>query len=144
MPISLDVGRQRELKWLDMFSHWDKWLSRRFQKVSKHQCQISLYHRERPWLVCLVCLLLYLCTTVTNHVFILLKVKLRCRKGIPSSLRARAWQLLSNSKELLDQNVGKFEVLPSAFLGCRTEGRGLSWERKMSILPGSGLGGPLS
>ncbi|KAJ7314095.1 hypothetical protein JRQ81_006030 [Phrynocephalus forsythii] len=68
--ISVDVARQRELKWLDMFSHWDKWLSRRFQKV-----------------------------------------KLRCRKGIPSSLRAKAWQLLSNSKELLDQNPGKFEDL---------------------------------
>ncbi|XP_070800480.1 TBC1 domain family member 10B [Pituophis catenifer annectens] len=68
--IPVDVARQRELKWLDMFSHWDKWLSRRFQKV-----------------------------------------KLRCRKGIPSSLRAKAWQLLSNSKELLDQNRGKFEDL---------------------------------
>ncbi|XP_050812652.1 LOW QUALITY PROTEIN: TBC1 domain family member 10B [Gopherus flavomarginatus] len=68
--IPVDVARQRELKWLDMFSHWDKWLSRRFQKV-----------------------------------------KLRCRKGIPSSLRAKAWQLLSNSKELLDQNPGKFEEL---------------------------------
>ena len=40
------------------------------------------------------------------------QVKLRCRKGIPSSLRAKAWQLLSNSKELLDSNPGKFEVLP--------------------------------
>uniref|UniRef100_A0A8D0DKE6 TBC1 domain family member 10B n=1 Tax=Salvator merianae TaxID=96440 RepID=A0A8D0DKE6_SALMN len=68
--IPVDVARQRELKWLDMFCHWDKWLSRRFQKV-----------------------------------------KLRCRKGIPSSLRAKAWQLLSNSKELLDQNPGKFEEL---------------------------------
>ncbi|XP_042327574.1 TBC1 domain family member 10B [Sceloporus undulatus] len=68
--IPVDVARQRELKWLDMFSHWDKWLSRRFQKV-----------------------------------------KLRCRKGIPSSLRAKAWQLLSNSKDLLDQNPGKFEEL---------------------------------
>ncbi|CAM4580719.1 unnamed protein product [Caretta caretta] len=68
--IPVDVARQRELKWLDMFSHWDKWLSRRFQKV-----------------------------------------KLRCRKGIPSSLRAKAWQLLSNSKELLDQNPNKFEEL---------------------------------
>lgn len=36
---------------------------------------------------------------------------MRCRKGIPSSLRAKAWQLLSNSKELLDANPGKFEVL---------------------------------
>ncbi|XP_074063935.1 LOW QUALITY PROTEIN: TBC1 domain family member 10B [Macrotis lagotis] len=71
--IPVDVARQRELKWLDMFSNWDKWLSRRFQKV-----------------------------------------KLRCRKGIPSSLRAKAWQFLSNSKELLDQNPGKFEELERA------------------------------
>ncbi|KAL0993289.1 hypothetical protein UPYG_G00105730 [Umbra pygmaea] len=68
--IRVDVARQRELKWLDMFNNWDKWVSRRFQKV-----------------------------------------KLRCRKGIPSSLRAKAWQLLSNSQELLDSNNGKFEEL---------------------------------
>nr|XP_033801634.1 TBC1 domain family member 10B-like [Geotrypetes seraphini] len=68
--LTVDISRQRELKWLDMFSHWEKWLTRRFQKV-----------------------------------------KLRCRKGIPSSLRAKAWQLLSNSKELLEKNPGKFEEL---------------------------------
>ncbi|XP_067883724.1 TBC1 domain family member 10B-like isoform X1 [Heterodontus francisci] len=39
------------------------------------------------------------------------KVKLRCRKGIPSSLRARAWQQLSQSKQLMEQNLGKFEEL---------------------------------
>ncbi|XP_035253987.1 TBC1 domain family member 10A-like [Anguilla anguilla] len=66
----VDVARQREMKWLEMFNNWDKWVSRRFQKV-----------------------------------------KLRCRKGIPSSLRARAWQLLSNSIELLESNQGKFEEL---------------------------------
>ncbi|XP_028913947.1 TBC1 domain family member 10B [Ornithorhynchus anatinus] len=71
--IPVDVARQRELKWLEMFCNWDKWLSRRFQKV-----------------------------------------KLRCRKGIPSSLRAKAWQLLSNSQELLEQNLGKFEELERA------------------------------
>lgn len=37
-------------------------------------------------------------------------MKLRCRKGVPSSLRAKAWQLLSNSQELLEANPGKFEV----------------------------------
>ncbi|XP_069044149.1 TBC1 domain family member 10B [Lepisosteus oculatus] len=66
----VEVARQREMKWLDMFNNWDKWVSRRFQKV-----------------------------------------KLRCRKGIPSSLRAKAWQFLSNSKEVMDQNPGKFEAL---------------------------------
>uniref|UniRef100_A0A8C9ZQ22 TBC1 domain family, member 10b n=1 Tax=Sander lucioperca TaxID=283035 RepID=A0A8C9ZQ22_SANLU len=68
--VRVDVARQREVKWLDMFHNWDKWIKHRFQKV-----------------------------------------KLRCRKGIPSSLRAKAWQLLSNSQELLDANPGKFEEL---------------------------------
>uniref|UniRef100_A0A8C6WMP0 TBC1 domain family, member 10b n=1 Tax=Neogobius melanostomus TaxID=47308 RepID=A0A8C6WMP0_9GOBI len=66
----MEVSRQREMKWLDMFNHWDKWVKHRFQKV-----------------------------------------KLRCRKGVPSSLRARAWQLLSNSHDLLQANPGKFEEL---------------------------------
>lgn len=68
--VRVEVSRQREIKWLDMFNHWDKWVKQRFQKV-----------------------------------------KMRCRKGIPSSLRARAWQLLSNSHELLQANPGKFEEL---------------------------------
>ncbi|XP_061701724.1 TBC1 domain family member 10A-like isoform X2 [Syngnathoides biaculeatus] len=68
--VRVEVSRQREMKWLDMFNNWDKWVKHRFQKV-----------------------------------------KLRCRKGIPSSLRSKAWQLLSNSQELLDANAGKFEEL---------------------------------
>lgn len=31
--VPVDVARQRELKWLEMFNSWDKWLLRRFQKV---------------------------------------------------------------------------------------------------------------
>ncbi|XP_036944742.1 TBC1 domain family member 10A-like [Acanthopagrus latus] len=68
--LRVEVARQREVKWLDMFHNWDKWVKHRFQKV-----------------------------------------KLRCRKGIPSSLRAKAWQMLSNSQELLEANPGKFEEL---------------------------------
>ncbi|XP_024127767.1 TBC1 domain family member 10A [Oryzias melastigma] len=68
--VRVEVARQREMKWLEMFAHWEKWVKHRFQKV-----------------------------------------KLRCRKGIPSSLRAKAWQLLSNSEELLHANPGKFEEL---------------------------------
>ncbi|KAI7803329.1 TBC1 domain family member 10A-like [Triplophysa rosa] len=68
--IRVAVARQREMKWLDMFRNWDKWISRRFQKV-----------------------------------------KIRCRKGVPSSLRSKAWQLLSNSQELFESNPGKFEEL---------------------------------
>ncbi|XP_056256972.1 TBC1 domain family member 10A-like [Seriola aureovittata] len=68
--VRVEVARQREMKWIDMFNNWDKWVKHRFQKV-----------------------------------------KLRCRKGIPSSLRAKAWQLLSNSQDLLEANRGKFEEL---------------------------------
>nr|XP_057904404.1 TBC1 domain family member 10A-like [Doryrhamphus excisus] len=68
--VRVEVSRQREMKWLEMFNNWDKWVKHRFQKV-----------------------------------------KMRCRKGIPSSLRAKAWQLLSNSQELLEANSGKFEEL---------------------------------
>ncbi|XP_072921770.1 TBC1 domain family member 10A [Hemitrygon akajei] len=39
------------------------------------------------------------------------KVKLRCQKGIPPSLRGRAWQYLSGSKVKMEQNHGKFDVI---------------------------------
>lgn len=29
----VEVARQREVKWLDMFRNWDKWVKQRFQKV---------------------------------------------------------------------------------------------------------------
>lgn len=29
-----EVLRQREVKWLDMLNHWDKWMMKRFDKVS--------------------------------------------------------------------------------------------------------------
>ncbi|XP_027433592.1 carabin isoform X2 [Zalophus californianus] len=48
-----DLIRQREMKWVEMTSHWEKTMSRRYKKV-----------------------------------------KMQCRKGIPSALRARCWPLL--------------------------------------------------
>ena len=38
------------------------------------------------------------------------KVKERCRKGIPQSVRSRAWQYLCGSKFLMENNKGRFEV----------------------------------
>ncbi|XP_060166780.1 TBC1 domain family member 10A isoform X3 [Globicephala melas] len=37
------------------------------------------------------------------------KIRLRCQKGIPPSLRGRAWQYLSGGKVKLQQNPGKFD-----------------------------------
>lgn len=31
--IAIDKLRQRELKWLEMFDDWEKWMSKRFKKV---------------------------------------------------------------------------------------------------------------
>ncbi|RXN37102.1 TBC1 domain family member 10A-like protein [Labeo rohita] len=39
------------------------------------------------------------------------KVKLRCQKGIPPSLRSRAWLYLSGGKVKKEQNLGKFQEL---------------------------------
>lgn len=39
-----------------------------------------------------------------------LKVKLRCQKGIPPSLRGRAWLYLSGGKVKREQNLGRFQV----------------------------------
>ncbi|XP_071094211.1 TBC1 domain family member 10B-like [Haliotis cracherodii] len=63
-----EILRKREIKWLDMFENWEKWMSKRFKKV-----------------------------------------KDRCRKGIPASVRPRAWQFLCGSKFVMDHNKGRFE-----------------------------------
>ncbi|XP_076845210.1 TBC1 domain family member 10A [Brachyhypopomus gauderio] len=65
-----EVLRQREVKWLDMLSHWDKWINKRFNKV-----------------------------------------RLRCQKGIPPSLRGRAWLYLSGGKVKRERNSEKFKEL---------------------------------
>ncbi|XP_051525949.1 TBC1 domain family member 10A-like isoform X1 [Myxocyprinus asiaticus] len=70
--VPLEVLRHREVKWLDMLNHWDRWISKRFKKV-----------------------------------------RLRCQKGIPPSLRGRAWLYLSGGKVKREQNPGKFEELES-------------------------------
>lgn len=67
-----EVLRQREVKWLDMLSHWDKWMAKRHSKV-----------------------------------------RLRCQKGIPPSLRGRAWLYLSGGKVKREQNLQKFQDLDS-------------------------------
>lgn len=72
------------------------------------------------------------------------QVKLRCRKGIPSSLRARAWQLLSDSKALLDRNPGLFQVRkkrergPGAWPGVAPpqEGNALPRPQELERQPG--------
>ncbi|MEQ2228192.1 hypothetical protein ILYODFUR_006413 [Ilyodon furcidens] len=68
--VPIGVLRQREAKWLEMLNSWDKWMSK------KHN-----------------------------------KVKERCQKGIPPSLRGRAWLYLTGAKVKREQNKGRFEEL---------------------------------
>lgn len=31
--VAVDVFRHRELKWVEMFQNWDKWITKKFPKV---------------------------------------------------------------------------------------------------------------
>uniref|UniRef100_A0A8D1S1C8 TBC1 domain family member 10C n=1 Tax=Sus scrofa TaxID=9823 RepID=A0A8D1S1C8_PIG len=64
-----DLIRQREMKWVEMTSHWEKTMSRRYKKI-----------------------------------------KMQCRKGIPSALRARCWPLLCGAHVCQKNNPGTYQV----------------------------------
>ncbi|XP_037693935.1 carabin isoform X3 [Choloepus didactylus] len=68
-----DLIRQREMKWVEMTSHWEKTMSRRYKKV-----------------------------------------KMQCRKGIPSALRARCWPLLCGAHVCQKNSPGTYQELASA------------------------------
>uniref|UniRef100_A0A4X1T5R0 Rab-GAP TBC domain-containing protein n=1 Tax=Sus scrofa TaxID=9823 RepID=A0A4X1T5R0_PIG len=68
-----DLIRQREMKWVEMTSHWEKTMSRRYKKI-----------------------------------------KMQCRKGIPSALRARCWPLLCGAHVCQKNNPGTYQKLAEA------------------------------
>ncbi|XP_046301051.1 carabin isoform X3 [Marmota monax] len=68
-----DLIRQREMKWVEMTSHWEKTMSRRYKKV-----------------------------------------KMQCRKGIPSALRARCWPLLCGAQVCQKNSPGTYQELAEA------------------------------
>ncbi|XP_071077483.1 carabin isoform X2 [Desmodus rotundus] len=70
---SVDLIRQREMKWVEMTSHWEKTMSRRYKKV-----------------------------------------KMQCRKGIPSALRARCWPLLCGAHVCQKNSPGTYQELAEA------------------------------
>ena len=99
--LSYDIIRRRELKWIDMFENWEKWMSKRFKKV------MLLLILPKTILIITRCSVKHVISWLS-----IVQVKERCRKGIPSSLRGRAWQYLTGSKFLMEQhgNKGRFEV----------------------------------
>ncbi|XP_045414307.1 carabin isoform X2 [Lemur catta] len=68
-----DLIRQREMKWVEMTSHWEKTMSRRYKKI-----------------------------------------KMQCRKGIPSALRARCWPLLCGAHVCQKNSPGTYQRLAEA------------------------------
>ncbi|XP_066893801.1 carabin isoform X2 [Kogia breviceps] len=68
-----DLIRQREMKWVEMTSRWEKTMSRRYKKV-----------------------------------------KMQCRKGIPSALRARCWPLLCGAHVCQENSHGTYQELAEA------------------------------
>ncbi|CAM5119167.1 unnamed protein product [Eretmochelys imbricata] len=66
----VELVRHRENRWLEMTSHWEKAMARRYKKV-----------------------------------------KVLCRKGIPSSMRARCWPLLCGGQASMTRNQGKYKEL---------------------------------
>jgi hypothetical protein len=60
--------RRRELKWLHMLDHWDRYMLNQYKKVRQ-----------------------------------------RCRKGIPASIRPRAWQHLCGAKYRMIREPEAFE-----------------------------------
>ena len=67
------ILRRRELKWLDMLKHWDKYMIEQYKKVRQ-----------------------------------------RCRKGIPTSIRPRAWFHLCGAKYRMAREPGAFKRLSEA------------------------------
>ncbi|XP_076310678.1 TBC1 domain family member 10A-like isoform X1 [Tachypleus tridentatus] len=65
--VSVEILRKRELKWLEMFENWERFMTKKYKKVRN-----------------------------------------RCRKGIPPSLRAKAWQNLCGASHLLEAYKYKF------------------------------------
>uniref|UniRef100_A0A8C4LAL4 TBC1 domain family member 10C n=1 Tax=Equus asinus asinus TaxID=83772 RepID=A0A8C4LAL4_EQUAS len=96
-----DLIRQREMKWVEMTSHWEKTMSRRYKKV-----------------------------------------KMQCRKGIPSALRARCWPLLCGAHVCQKNSPGTYqgaEAWADAARGWEGMPRGLApngvfWHRQQGLL----------
>ncbi len=72
-----ELQRRREAKWLDMLDHWDEFMLRNYKKVKS---------------------ILNYCIRTNVKIRFDNQVRERCRKGLPSSVRARAWLHLCGAK----------------------------------------------
>ena len=73
--------RRREVKWLEMLTQWDAYMLRNYRKVTIITMVITMVIRK-----------------MIKVMMIKQQVRERCRKGIPPSIRARAWLHLCGAK----------------------------------------------
>lgn len=122
--VPIEVLRQREAKWLEMLNSWDKWMAKKHKKVCLGNCQLGpdcstvdywITLLERTLVVGYSDSVLAMspetgaASQITVHV-LKKQVKERCQKGIPPSLRGRAWLYLTGGKVKREQNAGKYQV----------------------------------
>lgn len=90
-PLSKAQIIAREKKWLYMIDNWSLYMSKNYKKVMK--LIVNLYFKIK-----LIC-------------FLILQIRDRCRKGIPKSIRPRAWFFLSGAYLLKKKNPNLYKEL---------------------------------
>lgn len=131
-----DLIRQREMKWVEMTSHWEKTMSRRYKKVRgawPHPALAKfappMSHYLLPFLPTPPPLQSGPCPIISRVRCLPTRageagpvglmgptpwphpqVKMQCRKGIPSALRARCWPLLCGAHVCQKNSPGTYQV----------------------------------
>ena len=159
-----DLIRQREMKWVEMTSHWEKTMSRRYKKVRGewphtgplglpplYLAKFSLLCPEPPGFTpCSSPRLLpdgRLCLRPAEsgrgiwhnwpngvpwpHP----QVKIQCRKGIPSALRARCWPLLCGAHVCQKNSPGTYQVRGTSGVPAPSPSPSPLWAFTSTFLP---------
>ena len=119
--------RDREQKWFEMLKTWDQIMTTEWVFLTE-LCSLSLQYYTHIKILLFTTCYMHVCNTCfSNSLFAVglgvptlhltyysppsyNKVKMRCRKGIPHSLRAAAWRALCGGANLQHQNKGLFDV----------------------------------
>ena len=82
--------RRREVKWLEMLTQWDAYMLRNYRKVIVVTMAITMF-------ITITMVITMIIMRMTKGTMTT-QVRERCRKGIPPSIRARAWLHLCGAK----------------------------------------------
>ena len=159
-----DLIRQREMKWVEMTSHWEKTMSRRYKKVRGERSHVRLLDSSPfAWQNSASCVpappafapcfsrrLLpdsRLCLRPAERNRGIWRgwpnrvpwphpqVKMQCRKGIPSALRARCWPLLCGAHVCQKNNPGTYQVRGPAGVTAPSPSPSPLWAFTSTFLP---------